>query len=142
SLNGHRWFYNAQSNYHLPMDDGLSFNLFAGLMGANEFHKSYYDNSGTAFSSRRVGLTQASLGGEMSKLMDNQYELFVNTSAEYDIRHASVPNKSYDPLGANVGGGSRFNFSDVLTGELAASVSFGRTDLEERSLTGNLRYEF
>lgn len=119
---------------------------FTGRVGALATHESsddYVESNGTAVNDQNITLVQVSVGGEARYAFDG-WSPFVGATYINDVKRGGVnaTAKSRDDDEIQLEAGASIFHSNNLVGELTVTHSVGRSDIDETTLLGSLRYNF
>jgi hypothetical protein len=130
-----------------------SIGLSAG-MNKSEETKDAYTETGTTGQTSEVAkntakITQTTVGGEVGLLIMNRVEPFLNYKMEWDSSKSSAPTvgatqvqPTVDDRGSRLGGGVNLFLGQRGTATVAYEKVLGRSDYDESSVTGRLRFNF
>ncbi|MBU0482619.1 MAG: autotransporter outer membrane beta-barrel domain-containing protein [Proteobacteria bacterium] len=140
SLNAQRYFMQSTINnfYYL---NNWTFVANVAYLHAHEKQEGFTESDNTVVPGNAIDIAQFTAGVEVAYGFTHAEPYFL-LGFEYDTKYDEIAGLDYDRTGGDIGCGVRMNFLETLTVDLSGSSKFGRSNIDEYSLQGNLRYAF
>ncbi len=141
-----RWFLAGNVNGYYRVNR-LALSGQVGLLWAQEDQDEFTETDGTRNPSRDIEFGQLHVGGQVGYVL-GRVEPFVTGRFEHDFMRDKVAVGAgqlvpeNDRNGFEVGGGVNFALSERVTGGIQGTTLFGRSDVEQTTVSGNLRIKF
>lgn len=114
-----------------------------GVLATHEGSDEYVESNGNRVSDQNITLVQVSVGGEARYDMGH-WSPYVGATYVNDVRRTGITAlaASRDDDEVQVEAGASFAAGTNLSADLSVTHSLGRSDMDETTLLGSLRYNF